>query len=114
MIVKRLVYFNQRTGEEDFGEITVVLSEDTLLVMYCTGTRTMPPHVTINETPVASNNATELLARLGVEESVMRDSTGRLVLCFRLDVTNEALHLTVECNGSSNYDYTLKLTDVRG
>ena len=92
-----------------------MLSEDTLLEMYCTGTRTLTAYVTINGIAVSSGNATKLLTSLGVEESVMRDSTGRLVLCFRLNLTSEfEAPLTVECTRSSNYDYTLKFTDVRG
>ena len=75
----------------------------------------MPPHVTINELPVASSNATELLANLSVEESVLRDSAGRLVLYFKLNVTSELeAPLTVECTRSSNYCYKLKLTDGQG
>ena len=92
-----------------------MLSEDTLLEINCTGTRTLTPRVAINGIAVSSGNATELLTSLGAEESVIRDSTGRLVLCFRLSVTSELeAPLTVECTRSSNYDYTLKFTDVRG
>lgn len=93
--------------------IAVVLSEDTVLELYCTGTQKSIPFVAVNEVPISSSNATELLANLSVEESVQRDSTGRLVLYFKQNVTSEPL-VNFTCGRSSNYCYNLQLTNVQG
>ena len=93
--------------------IAIGLSEDTVLELYCTGTQKSIPSVAVNEIPISSSNATDLLANLSVEEIVLRDSTGRLVLYFKLNVTSEPL-VNFTCDRSSNYCYNLQLTDVQG
>ena len=89
------------------------MSEDTVLWLNCTGTRHLIPNVVINEVLISSIHATNLLTNVSIEESVLRDSTGRLVLSFKLSVTS-GTRLTFECDMSSNYGYKLKLADVRG
>lgn len=92
-----------------------MLSEDTVLRLNCTGTRQLTPNVVINEVLISSIHATDLLTNFSIEESVLRDSTGRLVLSFKMpiSVTSET-RLTFECDKSSNYCYKLNLADVRG
>lgn len=98
---------------KNLGISHVVLSEDTVLWLNCTGTRHLTPNVFINEVLISSINATNLLTNFSIEESVQRDSTGRLVLSFKLSVKSET-RLTFECDKSSNYGYKLTLADVRG
>jgi len=80
------------------------LSEDTVLWLNCTGTRHLIPNVVINEVLISSIHATNLLTNVSIEESVLRDSTGRLVLSFKISITSDT-RLTFECDRSSNYCY---------